>query len=67
MPIVRIQMAEGRSTEEKTALMKAVTEAIHHTIDAPLSTIHVMIQDIPADDIMVGGESLSITPRKDRV
>ena len=67
MPIVRIQLAEGRSSDEKNVLMNAVTEAIHHSIDAPLSSIHVMIQEIPAEDIMVGGRTLSLTPKKDRI
>ena len=59
MPIVRIQMAKGRSAEEKTRLMAAVTEAIHQTIGAPLPTIHIMIQDVPPEDIMVAGRLLT--------
>ena len=59
MPIIRIQMAEGRSAAEKTALMKSVTDAVHRSIGAPLPTIHVMIQEIPAADIMVAGQVLS--------
>ena len=67
MPIVRIQLAEGRSGQEKAALMKAVTEAIHTTLDAPLPTIHVMVQEIPAEDIMVAGETLTSTPKTERI
>lgn len=52
-------MAKGRSKEEKTRLMAAVTEAIHQSIGAPLPSIHVMIQEIPAEDIMVAGRLIS--------
>jgi 4-oxalocrotonate tautomerase len=59
MPIVRIQMAKGRTPEEKTTLMKAVTLAIHDAIGAPLPNIHVMIQEIPPEDIMIAGRLLT--------
>ena len=64
MPIVRIEIAEGRSGEEKTRLMKAVTDAIHESIGAPLSTIHIMLKESPGEHIMIGGEPL--TPKKSR-
>lgn len=67
MPIVRIQLAKGRTDDEKTELMRAVTEAIHNSIDVPLPSIHIMIQEIPVRDIMVGGETLSLSLEKDRV
>ena len=60
-------MAEGRSAAEKTALMKSVTEAVHSAIGAPLPTIHVMIQEIPAADIMVAGKLLTETDDKVKI
>ncbi len=59
MPIVRIQIAKGRSKERKQRVMKAVTDAIETSLLVPRSTIHVMMQEIPGEDIMVGGEPLS--------
>ena len=67
MPIVRIQMAKGRSADEKTRLMKAVTDAIHQSIGAPLPTIHVMVQEIPPEDIMIEGRLLSEKDKGSRV
>jgi 4-oxalocrotonate tautomerase len=67
MPIVRIELAKGRTKEEKEKLMKAVTEAIHHSIDAPLPTIHIMIKETPEDEIMIGGELLVGKSTKDKV
>jgi 4-oxalocrotonate tautomerase family enzyme len=60
-------MAAGRTTEEKTKLMKAVTDAIYDTVDVPLSAVHVMIQEIPAEDIMVAGQLLSRKDKKSRL
>lgn len=60
-------MAAGRTREEKTKLMKAVTEAIHNTVKVPLSAVHVMIQEIPAEDIMVAGQLLSEKDKASRL
>ena len=67
MPIVRIQLAAGRSPEEKIDLMKSVTDAIHQSIGAPLDTIHVMVQEIPASDIMIGGQTVNHVPKKQQI
>lgn len=59
MPIVRIEIAEGRSEEEKRRLLQAVTKAIHDAIGVPLSTIHIMLKESSPHHIMIGGEILS--------
>ena len=58
MPIVRIQLALGRTEAEKKKLLKAVTHAIHESLEVPLSTIHVLLQEIPSENIMIAGEQL---------
>ena len=67
MPIVRVQIAKGRSAEEKQALMTAITDAIQSAIGAPLHTIHVMVQEIPEADIMVGGVLLRDKSSTDKI
>ena len=59
MPIVRIQIAEGRSEKQKRAVMNAVTDAIQESMEVARSTIHILIQEIPSENIMIGGEVLS--------
>ena len=67
MPIVRIEMAEGRSQNEKEKLLTAVTAAIHESIGAPLPTIHIMLKEVSSDHIMIGGELLSEKPLREKV
>jgi 4-oxalocrotonate tautomerase len=55
MPIVSITMVEGRSLEKKKAMLKAVTEAIVQTIDAPRDTVRISIHEVPMDHFTVGG------------
>jgi 4-oxalocrotonate tautomerase len=56
MPIVDITLIEGRSPDAKKKLMKAVTDAIEHAIDAPRPSIRVIIHEVPAAHFSVGGE-----------
>ena len=55
MPLVQINMLEGRSPEQKKALLAAVTDAVHASIGAPLPSIRVWVQEFSAEDYMAEG------------
>lgn len=59
MPLIQVSMAEGRSAEEKRALLAAITDAVQRSIGAPLGSIRVWIHEFPATDFMAGGETLA--------
>lgn len=56
MPLVQINMLAGRTPEQKEALLRAVTEAIHGSIGAPLPSIRVWIHEMAKTDYMAAGE-----------
>jgi len=56
MPLIEIHMLEGRSDEQKRAVLDAVTEAVRESLGAPLNTIRVWIQEFSPNDFMVAGE-----------
>lgn len=56
MPLVQINMLAGRTPEQKEALLKAVTAAVHDSIDAPLPSIRVWIHEFDKTDYMAAGE-----------
>ncbi|NRA17498.1 MAG: 4-oxalocrotonate tautomerase family protein [Oceanospirillaceae bacterium] len=56
MPIINVLMLEGRSIEQKQALIAKVTDAVCETIDVPSAAVRVIIQDIPPTQWGVGGE-----------
>ena len=56
MPIVNVTMIEGRSVELKVKMVKAVTEAIVESINAPRESIRVIINEVPAWHFAAGGE-----------
>jgi 4-oxalocrotonate tautomerase len=59
VPLVQINMADGRTPEQKRALLDAVTKAVQESIGAPLDSIRVWISEFPATDYMAGGELLA--------
>ncbi len=56
MPLIEVHLLEGRTDEQKEALLKAITAAVHESIDAPLSTIRVWIDEFPPKHYMIAGE-----------
>jgi len=59
MPLVEIHMLEGRTDEQKKALLDGVTEAIRDTLGVPLTSIRVWIQEFSPKDFMIAGELYS--------
>lgn len=59
MPLVNVHMAEGRTPEQKKALMEAITAAMTEHIGAPRESVRVWIDEFPNTDFMAGGELLA--------
>lgn len=55
MPLVEIRLLEGRTNEQKKALLSAVTAAVHDSIGAPLESIRVWIQEFAPTEYMAAG------------
>ena len=56
MPLVEVHLLEGRTDEQKEALLKAITLAVHETIQAPLPTIRVWIDEFSPKHYMIAGK-----------
>jgi 4-oxalocrotonate tautomerase len=54
MPIINVNMMEGRTTEQKEALIKAVAEAVTASIGAPEANIRVLINEYPKSHWGIG-------------
>lgn len=55
MPIVQIDMIEGRTTEQKRELVKRVTAAISETANCPTAAVTIIIRDMPKENLGQGG------------
>ena len=61
MPIVQISMIQGRTPEKKEQLIKKVTEAITEVLKVPADRVHVILNEVPKENIGVAGVLLSKT------
>ncbi|RKQ32661.1 4-oxalocrotonate tautomerase [Oceanobacillus halophilus] len=57
MPLVNIQIMEGRSQEKINALMKNVTETVSESLDAPKQNVRVIVTEVPKTHWAIGGTS----------
>jgi len=55
MPLVEIHLLEGRTDDQKKALLTAVTAAVHDSIGAPLESIRVWVQEFTPREYMIAG------------
>lgn len=55
MSVVTVQLWEGRTVEQKRALVTAITDAMVDIAKAHRDGCHVIIQDVPRDSWGRGG------------
>ena len=59
MPYVTVRMLEGRTDEQKRALVEKVTAAVAETTNAPVENVVVFIEDMPKNHYAVAGKLFS--------
>jgi len=59
MPYVTIKMLEGRTEEQKKALVEKVTEAVAETTGASKDKIVVFIEEMSKNHYAIAGKRLS--------
>ncbi len=55
MPLVHIELIEGRSQEQLKNLVKDVTKAVVENTGAPAENVHVVLNEMQKDRYAVGG------------
>jgi 4-oxalocrotonate tautomerase len=57
MPIVQINIMEGRDDDKKDRLIAEVTDAICRSLEVKPETVRVMINEMPKAHFGIGGVS----------
>ncbi|HEY9570821.1 MAG TPA: 2-hydroxymuconate tautomerase [Metalysinibacillus sp.] len=55
MPYITVKMIEGRTAEQKRALVEEVTAAVSKTVNAPKENITVFIEEMAKENYGVAG------------
>lgn len=56
MPIIQVEILEGRSIDQKRQMVKKVTEAITDTLNCPPEAVRIIIREMPKEHFAVGGK-----------
>ncbi len=59
MPIVHIEILEGRPASKKRALIEKVTNAVVDALEVQPAQVRVLLQEVPHDYWAVGGVPMS--------
>jgi 4-oxalocrotonate tautomerase len=55
MPLIEVHLLEGRTPEQKKALLTAMTKAVQDTLGSPVETIRIWIEEFTPKDYMAAG------------
>ena len=58
MPIIRIDMIEGRTQEQKRRIVKAITETMMNVAGTNPEDVHIIIVDHPRENLAAAGRLL---------
>jgi 4-oxalocrotonate tautomerase len=57
MPLVQIDLLEGRSEERIADVMREVTDAVARSLEIPTDRVRVIVRDVPRTHWAVAGVS----------
>ncbi len=55
MPIIQVEMLEGRTVEQKREMVKRVTQAVADTVNCPKDAIKIIIREMDKQNYAEGG------------
>lgn len=56
MPIVQVELLEGRTVEQKRLLAEKVTQAIVESTGVPPERVSIIIRDMPKENYALAGK-----------
>ena len=62
MPIIQVHLMEGRSREQKRALVSRITEAVVETLDASPQSVRILIHELQPENYALAGTTAADQP-----
>jgi 4-oxalocrotonate tautomerase len=60
MPIIQLNIAEGRTVAQKVAAMGAITDAVVRTLDVRPDQVRILINEVSPDNFSIAGETMAM-------
>ena len=67
MPLVHIDLMEGRPVDKIEKMITSVSEAISSSLDAPIETVRVIVNEMQPHQYGVGGKPWNIVAAERRL
>ena len=58
MPLIQINIVEGRPPEKKERLIREVSDLVANVLEAPVENVRVMIQEMSPEHWGIAGDSV---------
>jgi 4-oxalocrotonate tautomerase len=63
MPIIQVQMMQGRTEEKIKLLISSITDTVSETLDVPKERVRVLVTEIPKTHWGIAGVPQSEAPK----
>ena len=60
MPIIQVNIAEGRTVEQKLAAYAAITDAVVRTLDVRPEQVRILINEVKDENFAIAGETMAM-------
>ena len=60
MPIIQVNIAEGRTVEQKLAAFAAITDAVVRTLDVQPEQVRILINEVKDENFAIAGETMAM-------
>ena len=60
MPIIELNVAEGRTVEQKAAAVAAITDAVVRTLDVRPEQVRILINEVSPENFAIAGETMAM-------
>ncbi len=64
MPIVTVNIKEGRTVEQKRTMVKRMTEVLSETMEVPAASVRIIINEMKNDNFAIAGTLICDDPSK---
>lgn len=64
MPIIQVNLVEGRTLEQKEELIRKVTDLVSDVLDCSTSTVRIIINEMKPEHLGIAGESMRMRKLK---
>ena len=65
MPIIQVNVAEGRTLEQKLAAYAAITDAVVRTLDVRPEQVRILINEVKDENFAIAGETMGMRAAKE--